>query len=155
MHVAACVFLLCVIDERMAVSLQRPIAASGVRIEPTACVDCEVGCLLDGLDSKILDGLYDNGTLAAHSCDNRRPVFIIMTTARLALFAAPTRSASQRFWPTVLCLPLMASGVIRVAGTIVRFYTLRAPSLVGDRYFEPSSEDLFVPIWRKYAGLAV
>jgi hypothetical protein len=43
----------------------------------------------------------------------------------------------------------------RVAGTIVRFYTLRAQSLVRDRYREPSSEDLFALICKKYEGLAV
>jgi hypothetical protein len=45
--------------------------------------------------------------------------------------------------------------VLRVAGTIVRFYTLRAQSLVRDRYREPSSRDLFAPICRQYDGLAV
>jgi hypothetical protein len=44
---------------------------------------------------------------------------------------------------------------LRVAGTIVRFYTLRAQSLVRDRYRETSSRDLFAPICRQYDGLAV
>ena len=44
---------------------------------------------------------------------------------------------------------------IRVAGTIVRFYTLRAPSLVRDKSLEPFSWSLFAPIRRKYADLAL
>jgi hypothetical protein len=99
MHVAACLFLLCVIDEPMAVSLQRPIAVGGVRIEPSACVDGEVGRLLHGLDRKILDDLYDDGTLAAHPRDDRRPVFVIVPPARLARLAATTRSASPELLP--------------------------------------------------------
>jgi hypothetical protein len=43
----------------------------------------------------------------------------------------------------------------RVAGTIVRFYTLRAQSLVRDRYLEPFSWSLFAPIYRKYTDLAI
>jgi Putative transposase len=43
---------------------------------------------------------------------------------------------------------------IRVAGTVVRFYTLRAQLLSRDRDLEPFSYDLFAPICRKYAGLA-
>jgi hypothetical protein len=43
----------------------------------------------------------------------------------------------------------------RVAGTIVRFYTLRAQSLVRNRYREPSSRYPFAPICRKYKGLAL
>jgi hypothetical protein len=43
----------------------------------------------------------------------------------------------------------------RVAGTIVRFYTLRAPSLVRDKYLAPFSWYLFAPIRRKYADLAL
>ena len=45
-------------------------------------------------------------------------------------------------------------GFQRVAGTIARFYTLRAQSRVGDTYREPSSRYLFAPIRRKYVGLA-
>jgi hypothetical protein len=63
--------------------------------------------------------------------------------------ASGTPSAQPGGWGVDVGSPM------RVAGTIVRFYTLRAPSLVGDRYFEPTSEDRFVPICRKYAGLAV
>ena len=45
--------------------------------------------------------------------------------------------------------------VLRVAGIIVQFYTLRAQTLVKDRYRELSSRDLFAPICRDYEGLGV
>jgi hypothetical protein len=49
--------LLCVIDELVHVALQHPIAAGRVRIEATACLDRDIGCLLHRGDSKIPDGL--------------------------------------------------------------------------------------------------
>jgi hypothetical protein len=42
----------------------------------------------------------------------------------------------------------------RVAGKLVHFYTLRAPSLVRDRDLEPPCWYLFLPIRRKTNGLA-
>jgi hypothetical protein len=43
---------------------------------------------------------------------------------------------------------------IRVAGKIVRFYTLRAQLLSRDGDLVPLSCDLFAPLCRKYAALA-
>src|ERR1700752_1114510 len=112
MHLAACIFLLRMIDERMAVPLQRPVGTSRVRIQPTARLDSQVSCLLHGLDGKILDGLYDDETLSAHPCDHRRSVFVVMPSAGLTFLAAMTRPASQGLCPAVLGLAFLTCGVI-------------------------------------------
>jgi hypothetical protein len=43
---------------------------------------------------------------------------------------------------------------LRVAGKIVRFYTLRAQSLLRDRYLKQFSWHWFTPIRKKYVDLA-
>src|SRR5207302_5629133 len=43
---------------------------------------------------------------------HRGPVFVIMAPTRLTFLAAPTRSTPQRLLPTLLGLPLLASGVV-------------------------------------------
>jgi hypothetical protein len=53
MDVAPRVFLLGVIDEVMRIALERPIAAGGVRIKPTARLDGEVRGLLASLPPTI------------------------------------------------------------------------------------------------------
>src|ERR671914_243575 len=95
MYVTTRVFLLRMIDERIAVPLQGPIAVGRVCIEPTACLDCEVRCLLYRADREIPYRLHHDGSLAAHPRDQGRSVFVVMTPAGLTLLAAPTRSASQ------------------------------------------------------------
>src|SRR6266508_1501584 len=65
-HVTTRLFLLRMMDERVPVALQCSRAASGVRIEPTARLDCHVGRLLHRGDREIPDRLHHDGTLAAH-----------------------------------------------------------------------------------------
>jgi hypothetical protein len=93
-HVTTRLCLLRMLDERVHGALQRSIAASGVRLAPTACLDCHVGRLLHRGDCAIPARLHHDGTLAAHPGEARRPVFVVMTTARLMLLAAPTRPAA-------------------------------------------------------------
>jgi hypothetical protein len=100
------------LDEFMEVSRQRSITAGGVGIEPTARLHGYVGCWLHRRDRKIPGRLHHDGTLAAHPREDRRPVFVVMTTARLARLAATTRPASQGLGPTVLGLALLASRVL-------------------------------------------
>ena len=106
------IFLLRMLDEFMAVSLHRAITAGGVGIEPTARVHGYVGRFLHRRDRKIPGRLPYDATLAAHPRDDHRPVFIVMTPARLALLAATTWPASQGLWSAWLCLALLASRVI-------------------------------------------
>src|SRR5262245_64764053 len=112
MDLAASIFLLRMIHEVVDVSLHRPIATRGVRIEPTARVDCQVGRLLHRGDGKIPHGLYHDGTLAAHPGDDGWPVFVVMPPTGLALLPTTTRSAPQGLVPTLFGLPLTPSGVI-------------------------------------------
>ena len=58
MDVTPRVFLLGVIDEVMGIALERPIAAGGVGIEPTARFDSDGGRLLHRLDGKITRRLH-------------------------------------------------------------------------------------------------
>jgi hypothetical protein len=111
-NLPAYIFLLRVIDERMEASLQRPIAAGRIGIQATARLNGEIGRLLHGLDGKIPDGLHNDGTLAADPRDDCGPVFVVMTPARLALFATAACPASQVSFPSMFRLTLVASGVI-------------------------------------------
>jgi hypothetical protein len=113
-HVTTCVLFLGVLDELVHVALQRPIAAGGVGIEPTARLHCQVGCLLYGLHRAIFGRMDHDGTLTADLRDDRRPVFVIMAPAGLALLAATTRSATQRLLPALPRLSLVASGMVEV-----------------------------------------
>src|SRR5262245_26678668 len=72
----------------------------------------QVGRLLHRLDGEILDGLYDDGTLSADPRDHRRPIFIEMAPAGLALLAATARPASSGLFPSLFRLALAARGVI-------------------------------------------
>ena len=60
--------------------------------------------------------LDDDAPLATDPGDNRGPVFVIMAPTGLTLLATPTRSAPQRLLPTLLGLPLLASGVVEIIG---------------------------------------
>src|SRR5262249_24781509 len=102
--------------ERMHVSRQRSIAAGRVRIKPAARLDRQVCRLLHGLDGKILHRVYHNGPLPADPRDDRRPVFIIVAAAGLALLASTPRAVSQRLLPTLFGLTLMAGGVVGFVG---------------------------------------
>jgi len=117
MHLPARIFLLRMIDELMEIALQRPIAAGGVRIEPTARVHREVRCLLHRLHREIFSRLDNDAPLTTDPGNDRGPVFVIMAPTRLTFLAAPPRSTPQRLLPTLLGLAFLASGVIE----IVRF----------------------------------
>src|SRR5215472_18461593 len=95
------IFLLRVIDIVMHIALERPIAAGGVRIEPTARLDGEVGRLLDCLHRKISGRLDDHSPLTTDPGNNRGPVFVVVPPAGLAFLAASTRAASQYLLPAV------------------------------------------------------
>src|SRR5262245_51740146 len=102
----------------MHVARHRPIAARGVRIEPTARFYRQVGCLLHRLHGEIARRLEDDRTLATDPGDDRRPVFVIMAAPGLTLLAAPPCAAAQRLLPALLGLALLPSGVIEV----IRFH---------------------------------
>src|SRR5438045_1423619 len=106
------------IDERVHVALDRPVAAGRVRREPTPRLDGEVSGLLHRLDGEIAGRLDHHGSLATDPGDDGGPIFVIMTPPGLALLPAPTRAASQVLWPSVFRLPLAAGGVIE----FIRFY---------------------------------
>ena len=106
MHVPTRIFLLRMIDELVYVALHRPITAGRVRIEPTASVHGEVSCFLHRLDGEITGRLEDDSPLATDPGDDGWPVFVIMAPTGLALLTATTRSAPQRFLPTLLRLAL-------------------------------------------------
>src|SRR2546430_10365299 len=114
MHVITRIFLLRVIDELMQVALQRPIAAGRVRVESTARLHRDVGGFLHRLDGEIFGRLDDNRPLATDPGNDRRSIFVIMAPTRLTFLAAPTRSTPQRLLPTLLGLPLLASGVVEI-----------------------------------------
>src|SRR5438128_1042813 len=118
MYLTTGVFLPRMIDVLVHIALQGPIAAGGVGIEPTARGHCQVGGLLYRLHREIFGRLDHDGTLAADPRDDRRPVFVIMAPAGLALLAATTRSASQRLLPALRRLPLVAGGMVEV----IRFH---------------------------------
>src|SRR5215831_4104880 len=114
MHFPARIFLLRMIDELMEIALQRPIAAGGVRVEPTARVHREVRRLLHRGDGEIAGRLEDDGSLATDPGDDGGPVFVVMPPTGLTLLAASTRAASQRFLPALFRLALLPGGVIEV-----------------------------------------
>ena len=102
------------IDELMEISLQRPIAAGGVRVESTARVHRDISCLLHRLDREIFGRLDDDAPLATDPGDDGRPVFVIVASTRLTLLTATTRSAPQRLLPALRRLPLMARGMVEL-----------------------------------------
>src|SRR2546423_9306519 len=114
MHVTPRIFLLRMIHKRMRVSLQRLIATRRVRVEPTARAHRDLSRLLHRLDREIFGRLDDDSPLATDPGNNRGPVFVIMAPTRLTFLAAPTRSTPQRLLPTLLGLPLLASGVVEI-----------------------------------------
>jgi hypothetical protein len=115
-HVTTGVLLLCVIDELVDLALQRPIAARGVGIQATPCLDGEGGGFLHRANGEIPDGLQHDGPLAVDPRNDGGPVFVVMTPAGLAPFASTPRSASQGLWPTLFGLALVPSDVIELIG---------------------------------------
>src|SRR5687768_7300971 len=104
MHIPAGVFFQGVIDELVHIALQRPIAASRVRIEATARSHRDIGRPLHGLDGKVPRRLHDDVTLATDPGNEGGPIFVIMPPAWLTLLAATTRPSAQRLLPTLLRL---------------------------------------------------
>src|SRR2546430_14060411 len=80
----------------MHIALQGPIAARGVRVEPTARVHRHVSGLLHRLDGEIPGRLDDDCSLATDPGNNGGPGFVIMAPARPALFSAPPRAGRPR-----------------------------------------------------------
>src|SRR5262245_25126995 len=95
MHLPPRIFLLGVIDKVMHIALEGAIAAGRVCIEPTACLDREVGRFLHRLDSKVPRRLDDDTSLAADPGDDRGSVFVVMASTGLAFLAAPPGLATQ------------------------------------------------------------
>src|SRR5689334_3601948 len=95
MHVPTGIFLLRVIDKVMDIALERAIAAGRVRIEPTACLDREVGRFLHRLDGKVPRRLDHDTSLAADPGDDGGSVLVVMAAPGLAFLAAPPWRAAQ------------------------------------------------------------
>src|SRR5215831_17577844 len=102
----------------MRIARDQPVAAGRVRVELAAGLYGEVGGLLHRLDRKVPCRVDHDATLTAYPGDNGRPIFVVMAPAGLAFLATPPWRAAQRFLPTLLGLPLLASGVIE----IIRFH---------------------------------
>jgi hypothetical protein len=116
MHVATGILLLRMVDERMRISCQGPIAAGRVGIESTPRVHRDIGGLLYRLHRQISGRLEDDSPLAADPRDDRGPVFVVVTPSGLAFLAATPWLASPRCLPARLGLSLMARGVGEVIG---------------------------------------
>src|SRR3989442_10331266 len=100
--VAARECLLRMVDALVHVALHRPVAARGVRGEPTARVHGEVSRLLDRLHREIAGRLDDDSPLPTDPGDNRRPILVIMATTGLAFLPPATRAAPQRLLARML-----------------------------------------------------
>jgi len=71
----------------------------------------KIGRFLHRLHGAIFGRLDDDRPLATAPGDDRRTVFVVVPPTGLAFLAAPTRSAAQIFFPVLLRLPLLVSGV--------------------------------------------
>src|SRR5215470_169187 len=113
-HVSSCIFFLRVIDALVEVALQGSIAAGGVGVEPTACLDSKVCSLLHRLHREVFGRLDDHSALATDPGDHRWPIFVVVPPTWFTLLAAPTRAASQVLFSAVCRLALLPGGVIEV-----------------------------------------
>src|SRR4029450_500749 len=104
------------IDIRMLIARQCPIAAGRVGIEPTAYLYRDISRFLYRLDGEIAGRLDDDMLLATDPGDHCWPVLVIMATTGLAFLTPATRLASQRLLPAPFRLPLVAGGVVEVIG---------------------------------------
>jgi hypothetical protein len=111
MDCPARLFVLRVSDVRMPIALPPPRAAGRVGRPSTAGWDRKVGRLGPGLDGTILARRHHDGPLAAHPRDDRRPIFVIVAAARLALLASTPRPVSHGLCPTACRWPLVPRGV--------------------------------------------
>jgi hypothetical protein len=114
-HLTARIFLLGMIHECVPVALQGAIAARRVRVEATARVHRDVGCLLDRLDRAIAGRLDDDCSLATDPGENGGSGFVIMPPTGVALLAAPTWPTTQVLfpagrWPASSTLAIACSG---------------------------------------------
>src|SRR5215510_16373053 len=132
-------------DERMHVALHCPVAAGGIRVDPTARLDGEVSGFLHRLHGEIARRVDDHRALAAHPGDNGWPVFVVVPPTGLALLAAPTRATAQGFLPALMGLALLPSGVIEV----IRFHRALQLTLhlIGERGLaSPPAPAITVPV---------
>src|SRR4029450_12472481 len=116
MHVTARIVLLRMVDKVVCIALQRAIAAGRVGIEPTACLDREVGRFLHRLYGKVPRRLNHDTSLAADPRDDGGPILVVMAAPGLTFLAASPWRAAQCLFPTLLGLALVASGMIQVVG---------------------------------------
>src|SRR5215831_17740493 len=111
-YITTRIFLLRVIDVLMHIALQRPIATRRVRVEPTARLHRDVCSLLYGLHREIFGRMDDDRALATDPGDDGWPVFVVVASTRLTLFATTTCTVSQRLLATTLRLPLVTGGLV-------------------------------------------
>jgi hypothetical protein len=116
MHVTTGILRLRMVDERMRLTCQGPIAAGRVGRESTPRVHRDSGGLLYRLHRKISGRLEDDSPLAVDPRDDRGPVFVVVTPSGLAFLAATPWLASPRVLPARLGWSLMAGGVGEVIG---------------------------------------
>ena len=95
MHITAGLFLLRVVDIRVEVARERPIAAGRVGQESAAPLHSNVGGLLHRLDGKVPRRLDADTPLAADPGDDRGSVFVVMAPPGLPFLAAPPWLATQ------------------------------------------------------------
>src|SRR5262245_26628027 len=99
MHLPTGVFLLCMINVLVEVTLHRSIAAGRIGIQATPRLYSQIGRFLHRLHREIFGRLEDDLPLATHPRDDRGPVFVIVAPARLALLPTTTRPAPQGLLP--------------------------------------------------------
>src|SRR4030095_7135895 len=95
MHVTARILLLRVVDIRVQVARERPIAAGGVGEESAAPLHGDVGGLLHRLDREVPWRLQHDTAVATHPSNNGTPILVVMAPPGLACLAAPPGRAAQ------------------------------------------------------------
>jgi hypothetical protein len=116
MHVTTGRLLLRLVDERLRLTGQGPIAAGRVGIESTPRWPREVGGLLYRLHRQISTRLEDDSPLAADPCADRGPILVVVTPSGLACLAATPWWASPRVLPARLGVSLRARGGVEGIG---------------------------------------
>src|SRR2546430_8982959 len=100
------------IDKLVQVASHPPIAARGVRVQPTARSHREVCRLLYRLDREITGRMDHDSSLAADPGDNGGPGFFLIPPARVAPLSAPPRPASPWFFSPPFRLSPLPPGVV-------------------------------------------
>src|SRR5262245_19490564 len=118
------------IDIRMLIARQCPIAAGRIGIQATPRLDSKISRFLHCLHGEIIGRLDDHSPLPTVPGDNGWPVFVVMVPTGLAFPAAAMWSAPQGFWATMFGSTFLPSSKIEV----IRFHCTRhlAISFIGD-----------------------